>query len=151
MYNGRMDLVEYVSHFNQRMTIHSKNEPLMCKVFLSNLGPAAMRWFNSLKVGSIDSFKEITQAFGSRLGMTMGRGRAGPKDGIFAPIPHGLFLPHPRPAPHDRENFLPHPRPLRPYKALPYLVKLYFLSIFPTIIAIFSNKHISIIKIYFKL
>ena len=48
----------------------------MCKVFLSSLGPAAMRWFNSLKAGSIESFKEITQAFGSRLGMTMGRGGA---------------------------------------------------------------------------
>ena len=38
----------------------------MCKVFPSNLGPVAMRWFDSLGVGSIDSFKELTQAFGSR-------------------------------------------------------------------------------------
>ena len=29
MYNGRTDLVEHVSHFNQRMAVHSKNEPLM--------------------------------------------------------------------------------------------------------------------------
>ena len=29
MYNGRTDLIEHVSHFNQRMTVHSKNEPLM--------------------------------------------------------------------------------------------------------------------------
>ena len=56
MYNGRMDPVEHVSHFNQRMVVHSKNEPLMCKVFSSNLGSVAMRWFNSLKAGSIDSF-----------------------------------------------------------------------------------------------
>ena len=26
-------------------------------------------------------------------------GGAGPKDGIFAPAPHGFFLPHPRPRP----------------------------------------------------
>ena len=43
-------------------------------------------------------------------------GRAGPKDGIFVPAPHGFFLSHPRPAPHDGENFLPHPRPLRPHE-----------------------------------
>ena len=33
IYKGRMDLVEYVSHFNQRMAVHSNNEALMCKVF----------------------------------------------------------------------------------------------------------------------
>ena len=38
----------------------------MCKVFPSNLGPVAMRWFNGLGAGSIDSFKELTRAFGSR-------------------------------------------------------------------------------------
>ena len=61
-----MDPVEHVSHFNQRMTIHSKNEALMCKVFPSSLGPVAMRWFDGLGVDSISSFKELTQAFDSR-------------------------------------------------------------------------------------
>ncbi|XP_023880285.1 uncharacterized protein LOC111992653 [Quercus suber] len=60
-----MDLVEHVSNFNQRMAVHFKNEPLMCKVFPSSLGPVVMRWFDSLRTGSIDSFKELTQAFGS--------------------------------------------------------------------------------------
>ncbi|XP_050249080.1 uncharacterized protein LOC126696368 [Quercus robur] len=60
-----MDLVEHVSQFNQRMTIHSKDEALMCKVFPSNLGPMAMRWFDGLRANSIDSFKELTWAFGS--------------------------------------------------------------------------------------
>ena len=66
MYNGRTDPMECVSYFNQRMVVHSKNEALMCKVFLSNLGPVAMGWFDGLKGSSIDSFKELTQAFGSR-------------------------------------------------------------------------------------
>ena len=65
MYNGRIDPVEHVSHFNQRMAVHSKNEALICKVFPSNLGPVAMRWFDGLGVGSIDSFKELTRVFGS--------------------------------------------------------------------------------------
>ena len=66
MYNGKTDLVEYVSHFNQRMAMHSKNEALMCMVFPSNLGLVAMRWFDSLKKHSISSFKELTQSFGAR-------------------------------------------------------------------------------------
>ena len=65
MYNGRTDPVEHVSHFNQRMTVHSKNETLMCKVCPSSLGPMAIRWFDGLGVGSNDSFKELTWAFES--------------------------------------------------------------------------------------
>ena len=66
MYNGKTDPVELVSHFNQRMAVHSRDEALMCKVFPSSLGPVAMRWFDNLKADSINSFKELTQAFGSR-------------------------------------------------------------------------------------
>ena len=66
IYNGRTDPMEHVSHFNQRMTIHSKNEVLLCKGLPSSLGPVAIRWFDGLRAGSINSFKELTQAFGSR-------------------------------------------------------------------------------------
>ena len=66
MYNGRTNPAEHVSHFNQRMVVHSKNESLMCKVFPSSLGPVVIRWFDGLGAGSIDSFKELTRVFGSR-------------------------------------------------------------------------------------
>ena len=66
LYNGRSDPVEHVSQFNQRMVAHSKDEALLCKIFPSSLGPVAMRWFNGLSANSINSFKELTQAFGSR-------------------------------------------------------------------------------------
>ena len=66
MYNGRMDPVKHVSQFNQRMVVYSKNEVLMCKVFPSSLGPMAVRWFDGLRPNSINSFKQLTQAFGSR-------------------------------------------------------------------------------------
>ena len=66
LYNGQTDPVEHVSQFNQRMAVYSNNEALMCKVFPSNLGPAVMRWFNGLKTNSIDSYKQLIQAFGSR-------------------------------------------------------------------------------------
>ena len=65
MYNGRTDPIEHVSHFNQRMVVHSRNEALICKVFPSSLGRVAMRWFDGLGASSIDSFKELTRAFGS--------------------------------------------------------------------------------------
>ena len=63
MYNGKTDPVEHMSHFNQRMVVHSKNETLMCKVFPSSLEPVAIRWFNGLRKDSISSFKELTRAF----------------------------------------------------------------------------------------
>ena len=66
VYNGRIDPLEHMSHFNQRMAMHSKNEALMCKIFPSSLWPVAMRWFDGLTAGSINSFKELTQTFGSR-------------------------------------------------------------------------------------
>ena len=65
IYNGRTNPVKHVSHFNQRMVVHSKNVTLMYKVFPSSLGPVVMRWFDSLGVGSIDSFKELTRVFRS--------------------------------------------------------------------------------------
>ncbi|XP_075645466.1 uncharacterized protein LOC142616515 [Castanea sativa] len=66
IYNGRIGLVEPVSHFNQRMAVHSRNEALMCKVFPSSLGRMAIRWFNELEEGSIRSFEELTRVFGAR-------------------------------------------------------------------------------------
>ena len=65
IYNGRTDPMEHVSHFNQRITVHSKDETLMCKVIPSSLGPVVMRWFDGLRANSIDSFKELTREFGS--------------------------------------------------------------------------------------
>ena len=57
--------MEHVSHFSQKMVIHSKDETLMCKIFPSSLSPMAMRWFNGFKANSIDSFKKLTQSFGA--------------------------------------------------------------------------------------
>ena len=65
LYNGRTDPMEHVSHFNQKMAVHSKDEALMCKIFPLSLGSMAMKWFNGLR-NSIDSFKKLTQSFGTR-------------------------------------------------------------------------------------
>ena len=63
IYNGRTDLMEHVSHFNQKMAVHSSNEALMCKVFPFIFGPVAMRWFDALEEGLVGSFEELTRAF----------------------------------------------------------------------------------------
>jgi len=54
------------------MAVHSKSKALICKVFPFNLRPMAMRWFDRLKEGSINSFKELTMAFEARF-VTCGR------------------------------------------------------------------------------
>ena len=66
LYNGWSDPVEHVSQFNQRMAVHLKDEALLCKIFPSFLRPVAMRWFNGLRANSRNSFRELTQSFGSR-------------------------------------------------------------------------------------
>ena len=66
MYNGRIDPIEYVSQFKQKMAIHSQDEALMCRVFPSSLGPMPMGWFDGLKTNSISSFKKLTKSFCSR-------------------------------------------------------------------------------------
>ena len=53
IYNGKTDPIKHVSHFNQSMTIYSRNKALMCEVFPSSLRLIVMRWFNGLDKGSI--------------------------------------------------------------------------------------------------
>ena len=48
IYNGRIDPMEHVSHFNQKMAIHANNKALMFKVFPSCFRPVAMLWFDAL-------------------------------------------------------------------------------------------------------
>ena len=65
-YDGKTDPVEHVSHYIHMMSLHAHNDALMCKVFPSSLGSTALRWFNGLRKGSIRSFAELIQEFGSR-------------------------------------------------------------------------------------
>lgn len=52
-YNRKTDPVEHVSHYIQLMTLYSRNDRLIYKVFPSSLRFTVMRWFNSLRKGSI--------------------------------------------------------------------------------------------------
>ena len=62
-YDGKTDPVEHVSHYIQLMSLYSRNDGLICKVFPSSLRPTTIRWFNGLRKGSIHNFEELIQAF----------------------------------------------------------------------------------------
>ena len=65
-YDRKVDPVEHVSYYIHMMSLHTHNDTLMCKVFPSSLGSRALRWFNGLRKGSIHSFAELIQEFGTR-------------------------------------------------------------------------------------
>ena len=59
IYDGKIDSMEHVSYYIQMMSLYSRNDGLMCKVFPSSLGSTIMRWFNGLWKGSIHNFREL--------------------------------------------------------------------------------------------
>lgn len=65
-YDGKTDLAKHINHYIQLMSLYSRNDKLMCKVFPFSLRPKTMRWFNGLRKGSMHNFKELIQAFGAR-------------------------------------------------------------------------------------
>lgn len=65
-YDGKSLPIEHINHYNQSMTISSKNEALICKMFPSSLGSTTMRRFNGLEKGSIYRYDELTREFGAR-------------------------------------------------------------------------------------
>ena len=54
------------------MSLHSRNDALMCKLFPSNLGPITLRWFNGLRKGLIHSFELLIEEYEVRF-MTCSR------------------------------------------------------------------------------
>ena len=68
-YDGKTDPVEYISHYIHMISLYTRNDMLMCKIFPLSLGPMALRWFNRLRKGSIHSFAELIQEFGARFVM----------------------------------------------------------------------------------
>uniref|UniRef100_A0A2N9IQL1 Reverse transcriptase domain-containing protein n=1 Tax=Fagus sylvatica TaxID=28930 RepID=A0A2N9IQL1_FAGSY len=57
------DPVAHLSHYRRSMVLHNGNDILMCRIFPSNLGDVALRWFDRLEHGSIHSWTELAEAF----------------------------------------------------------------------------------------
>lgn len=65
-YDGLTDPVAHISHYQQSMALCRYKDPLMCRLFPSNLGEVMLRWFNQLKQGTIRSWSQMAEAFVAR-------------------------------------------------------------------------------------
>ncbi|XP_028123467.1 uncharacterized protein LOC114320587 [Camellia sinensis] len=65
-YDGKLDPLTHISHYRQMMSLWSRDEALMCKVFPSNLGESRLRWFDRLPTGSIYDWKQLSDEFLAR-------------------------------------------------------------------------------------
>ena len=65
-YNGQIDPVAHISHYQQRMALCRHNDPLMCNLFPSSLGEIALQWFNQLGKRTIASWVQMAEAFVGR-------------------------------------------------------------------------------------
>ena len=70
VYNEKIDPIEHVSHFNQKMTIYTRNEALLCKVFPSSLVLVAMRWFDGLHERFV-TCRRVSRTLDSLLALSM--------------------------------------------------------------------------------
>ena len=62
-YTGARNLVQHIHHFQEKMTFYSRNDPVICLTFLSNLRGATSEWLYTLPTGSLCNFLEITEPF----------------------------------------------------------------------------------------
>ena len=62
-YSEVSDLVQYISHFWDKMLIYSRNDPLMCLTFSSSLKGVASDWFYSMSLRFLRNFEEVTEVF----------------------------------------------------------------------------------------
>ena len=63
LYDGKSDPRSHISHVRQMMALLNHLDALMCRVFPSSLGDLRLKWFNQLLVGSIKSFRQLTESF----------------------------------------------------------------------------------------
>ena len=66
LYDRKSDPTDHIRHYKQSMTLHADNEALLCRIFLSSLGPLAVRWYYKLEPASIKSFYQLQKSFRAR-------------------------------------------------------------------------------------
>nr|CAN83240.1 hypothetical protein VITISV_021676 [Vitis vinifera] len=62
-YDGSSDPFDHIMHYRQLMTLDIGNDALLCKVFPASLQGQALSWFHRLPPNSIDSFRDLSEAF----------------------------------------------------------------------------------------
>ncbi|XP_028103497.1 uncharacterized protein LOC114302650 [Camellia sinensis] len=66
LYDGKIDPYMHVSHFQQVMAGHRRNDALMCLIFPSSLGELGLKWFERLSEESIKRWQQLVEAFVTR-------------------------------------------------------------------------------------
>ncbi|XP_028107499.1 uncharacterized protein LOC114306462 [Camellia sinensis] len=66
LYDGKTDPYMYVSHYQQVMAGHWRNDTLMCLIFQASLGELGLKWFERLSEGSIEGWQQLVEAFVTR-------------------------------------------------------------------------------------
>ncbi|XP_073152353.1 uncharacterized protein [Henckelia pumila] len=62
-YNGKGDLEEHLSRFENAALLHKYSDPIKCRVFLNTLVGPTQQWFYLLRPGDITEFKDFSKAF----------------------------------------------------------------------------------------
>nr|XP_025672873.1 uncharacterized protein LOC112772193 [Arachis hypogaea] len=62
-YDGTQDPLEHLTAFEARMNLEGVGDEVRCRAFPVTLAGPAIRWFNGLPQGSINSFSDISRAF----------------------------------------------------------------------------------------
>ncbi|XP_073154001.1 uncharacterized protein [Henckelia pumila] len=62
-YDGKGDPKEHLSCFENAALLHKYSDPIKCRVFLNTLTGPEQQWFNLLRPGDIQEFKDFSKAF----------------------------------------------------------------------------------------
>ena len=62
-FDGKSNPVDHIFNFQQKMTLETRNEVILCKVFSTTLIGPALAWFRQLPKKSIDSFEDLCTQF----------------------------------------------------------------------------------------
>ncbi|KAL0395463.1 UNVERIFIED_CONTAM: hypothetical protein Slati_4512500 [Sesamum latifolium] len=62
-YDGTLDPLEHLSHFENATLLYRYTDGIKCRVFVTTFAKAAQRWFNQLPTGAIRSFQEFQSLF----------------------------------------------------------------------------------------
>ena len=65
-YDGTMNPNEHVTAYLTQVGLHTAEDALWCRIFLTSLKGAALRWFTRLPTQSIDCFGTLATKFGAQ-------------------------------------------------------------------------------------
>ncbi|KAF7120025.1 hypothetical protein RHSIM_Rhsim13G0105900 [Rhododendron simsii] len=57
------DAIAHLIHYQQMMSFHHADDPLMCKMFPSSFGTLGLLWFNKLPCKSVPDYKALSALF----------------------------------------------------------------------------------------